>query len=134
MPNWTDVSNNVLIVLVDLENNGTIDDTLYLENQATGIGEDQGSIFSPNSYDLAQNYPNPFNSSTVIKYSILGEGLVTLKVFNIIGEEVATLVSEVKQAGSYQITFNSAQLPSGIYLYRIQSGSFIDTKKMILLK
>ena len=88
----------------------------------------------PTEYKLDQNYPNPFNNSTVIRYSIPNEGLVTIKVYNILGEEVAALVNETKQAGSYEATFNSDQLTSGVYLYKLNSGGFTQTKKMILLK
>jgi len=94
------------------------------------------------SFLLEQNYPNPFNNSTEIKYSIPKEALVTMKVYNIIGEEIATLVNEVKQADNYQVTFNAEQLTSGIYLYMLQTGdpstgsgqSFVDIKKMVLLR
>ncbi len=88
----------------------------------------------PDEYRLEQNYPNPFNNSTVIKYSIPQEGLVTLKIYNAIGEEVATLVNEIKQTGNYASTLDAANLTSGIYFYRIQARDFIETKKMILLK
>ena len=88
----------------------------------------------PDVYSLAQNYPNPFNPATTIKYSIPKEGLVTLKVYNVIGEEVATLVNEIKQVGNYNLTFDAENLSSGVYLYRLKAGSFVETKKMILVK
>ena len=96
----------------------------------------------PEEYALEQNYPNPFNPSTKIKYSIpsvIASGtkqsqLVTLKVYDLLGNEVATLINEERQAGSYEIQFDASGLASGIYLYKIESGSFIKTKKMILLK
>ncbi len=88
----------------------------------------------PEDYNLFQNYPNPFNPSTTIRYSIINPDLVRIKVYDILGREVATLVNEFKQAGFFEIQFNSAGLASGIYLYRIESGKFIQTKKMILLK
>lgn len=87
-----------------------------------------------NEYKLAQNYPNPFNPSTKISYSIKEEGLVTLKVFDILGKEIATLVNENKPEGNYEIEYNASDLPSGIYIYKIQSGSFMDVKKMLLTK
>jgi len=87
-----------------------------------------------NSFNLDQNYPNPFNSSTVISYTILQEGLVSLKVFNAIGEEVATLVNEIKQTGNYSVNYEATGLPSGIYFYRFQTGSFVEIKKMVLMK
>jgi photosystem II stability/assembly factor-like uncharacterized protein len=88
----------------------------------------------PLVFNLEQNYPNPFNPSTVIKYSIPHEGIVTLKVYNTIGEEVAVLFNGYRQAGSYETEFEAYGLPSQIYIYRLQSGSYTDTKKMILLK
>ncbi|MGB5530577.1 MAG: T9SS type A sorting domain-containing protein [Ignavibacteriaceae bacterium] len=88
----------------------------------------------PFSFSLEQNYPNPFNPSTKIKFTISDFGFVILKVFDVLGNEVATLVNEEKSAGEYEVEFNRKNLPSGIYFYRIQSGSFVDTKKMILLK
>jgi len=134
VPNWTDLSNNELMVLVDIGNDGTIDDTLYLQNQLSGIGDDQGSLLTPGSYNLAQNYPNPFNSSSVIKYTIPQLSQVTLKIFNALGEEVGTLVNEEKPAGTYEISWNAASLPSGVYFYQLQAGSFTETKKMVLMK
>jgi len=133
IPNWADVTNTPFTILVDIGNDGTVDDTLHLENEVTGMGEDQGSLI-PTEYRLEQNYPNPFNNSTILKYSVPKEGLVTLKIYDIIGEEVVTLVNETKQAGNFQITFNSDKLTSGVYLYKLTSGGFTETKKMILLK
>ncbi len=88
----------------------------------------------PVGFQLNQNYPNPFNNSTVIKYSIPQEGLVTLKVYNLLGEEVARLVNDIKQTGNYEVSFDATDLTSGIYFYRLNAGDFIETKKMILLK
>lgn len=85
-------------------------------------------------YQLDQNYPNPFNPTTTIKFSVAQTGPVTLKVFNILGSEVTTLVNEVKQAGQYQINFNAQKLSSGVYFYTLQSGNFTQTKKLILIK
>ena len=88
----------------------------------------------PTAFLLEQNYPNPFNSATAIQYSILQRGNVVLKVYGILGNEVVTLVNKEKDQGVYTINFDANNLASGLYLYRIQAGSFIDTKKMILLK
>jgi plastocyanin len=92
-------------------------------------------------FSLKQNYPNPFNPSTSIQYTIGIKQFVSLKVFNILGNEVAALVNEEKPAGTYEVTFNAKNFPSGVYLYKLQTGPstgsgqvFIDTKKMILLK
>jgi len=91
-------------------------------------------ILTPVEYALEQNYPNPFNPVTVLKYSLPVKNVVTLKVFNLLGEEVTTLVNEIKEAGSYEVNFNANGLPSGIYFYRIKAGNFVETKKMVLLK
>ena len=91
-------------------------------------------IILPTNYELYQNYPNPFNNSTVIKYSIPQEGLVTLKVYNLLGEEVKTLAKDTKQTGNYEVTFDAVTLPSGIYFYKLQAGDFVETKKMVLMK
>lgn len=88
----------------------------------------------PTSFVIYQNYPNPFNSSTVIKYEVPEEKQITITLYNSIGEEVSTVINEVKKAGRYSVTFDSPNLPSGIYFYRIIAGNFVDTKKMILLK
>lgn len=85
-------------------------------------------------YKLEQNFPNPFNPTTKISYSIKEESLVTLKIYDILGKEIATLVNENKAAGNYEIIFNASDLPSGMYIYKIQSGSFTDAKKMLLTK
>jgi hypothetical protein len=88
----------------------------------------------PNYYSLAQNYPNPFNPVTKINYTLPKSGNVELKVYDILGREVATLVNEVKQAGIYDVDFNATNLASGIYFYRIKAGDFSAIKKMVLVK
>jgi len=89
---------------------------------------------APSDYVLEQNYPNPFNPSTTIKFGIPEKNNVVLTVYNSLGAEVATLVNEVREAGSYEIDFNANNFSSGIYYYKIASGNFVETKKMILLK
>jgi hypothetical protein len=98
----------------------------------TDVSEEQISI--PENFILSQNYPNPFNPSTVIRYSLPVNSLVSLKVYTMLGQEAATLVNEVKQAGMYETTFDGTRLPSGIYSYRIQATGFTQTKKLILLR
>jgi photosystem II stability/assembly factor-like uncharacterized protein len=90
-------------------------------------------------FALSQNYPNPFNPVTIIKFEIPSQArndnaLVTLKVFDILGREIATLVNEEKPAGEYEVEFNGTNLPNGIYFYRLKAGSFVETKKMVLIK
>jgi hypothetical protein len=88
----------------------------------------------PQNYSLSNNYPNPFNPSTKIEFRISDPGIVTLKIYDLLGREVTTLISEEKPAGSYEITFDASSLSSGVYYYRLTSGTFIETKKMILIK
>ncbi|MGB5530869.1 MAG: T9SS type A sorting domain-containing protein [Ignavibacteriaceae bacterium] len=87
-----------------------------------------------NDYRLSQNFPNPFNPTTTIEYSIKSPGDVSLKVYDILGTEVASLVNEVKEPGNYSVTFDAENLPSGMYVYILSTGNFIDTKKFIILK
>jgi hypothetical protein len=88
----------------------------------------------PTEYKLEQNYPNPFNPTTTINYSIPKKGIVQLNVYDALGREVATLINKEQSVGNYKIDFNAASLTSGIYFYRLQSGSFTQTKKLILLR
>jgi photosystem II stability/assembly factor-like uncharacterized protein len=88
----------------------------------------------PEYYKLFQNYPNPFNPSTTIRYELPMASHVTLKVYNILGQEVATLVNEKKEAGRYEVNFDGSKLPSGVYFYRIQAGAFTQTRKLLLLR
>jgi hypothetical protein len=88
----------------------------------------------PIEYALEQNYPNPFNPSTTIKYSIPEDGFVKLAVYNMLGEQVATLVNAQQKSGRYEINFNASNLASGIYLYRLEAQNYLSIKKMILIK
>ena len=97
-------------------------------------GTTEAAVIKVNNYELFQNYPNPFNPSTQIRYQVPVEGLVTVKIYNSLGEEVSTLVNEVKQAGLHEVTFQSGNLGSGIYFYRFQAGNFTSTKKLTLIK
>lgn len=96
--------------------------------------DDDDLANQPSNFYLAQNYPNPFNPSTKISWQVPFSSHQTLKVYDVLGKEVATLVDEEKPAGNYEIEFDAANLSSGMYLYRLQAGSFIETKKMIYLK
>ena len=91
-------------------------------------------IEAPNQFIVYQNYPNPFNPTTTITYSLTKDSFVTLKIFNELGREVKTLVSENKLPGKYEIKFNGKNLSSGVYFYKITAGDFTDTKKLIILK
>jgi hypothetical protein len=88
----------------------------------------------PAEYELFQNYPNPFNQSTMFNFQCSMEGMVELKVFDLIGREVATLVNEKLQPGTYEVRFDAVNLPSGIYFYQLKSEKFSETKKLIILK
>lgn len=103
-----------------------------LVNVVTDVRDLQNG--TPVTYELSQNYPNPFNPSTMIRFAIPQEGMVNIKIFNTLGQEVATLVNEYRNAGNYEVDFNASGLTSGIYFYTITSNNFTLTKKMMLLK
>lgn len=86
------------------------------------------------NFKLSQNYPNPFNSTSLIKYSIPQSSNVVIKVFDILGNEIETLVNEEKTVGTYEITWTADNLPSGIYLYQLRAGSYLQSRKMVLMK
>jgi len=86
------------------------------------------------AYSLSNNYPNPFNPITTITYQIPELSFVTLKVYDVLGSELATLVNKEKPVGSYEVEFDATGLPSGIYFYKVQAGNYVETKKMVLLK
>jgi hypothetical protein len=96
--------------------------------------EDEDNLTIPTEYSLDQNYPNPFNPSTTINYQLPAKNHVSLKVYDILGNMVTTLVDQEMEAGYYTVNWNASQLASGIYVYRIISESFVSTKKMILMK
>ena len=99
----------------------------------TAVGKNASSSL-PNEYALGQNYPNPFNPATTIQYQIPASGLTTLKVYNLLGQEVATLVDGLVPVGSHQVTFDASRLTSGVYFYTLHSGNYVSTKKLMLLK
>ena len=112
---------------------------LYINTSFPGVTSIESEIENkidqlPSDYLLSQNYPNPFNPTTSLQYTIGSLQFVTLKVYDVLGREVATLVNEEKPAGEYEVEFNAANLPSGIYFYQLKAGQFSETKKMILLK
>ena len=104
----------------------------YVQNNPTGVELTDNEI--PTEFILEQNYPNPFNPTTTIRYSIPVSGKVSLKVFDILGSEVANLVNGEKAAGNYSVNWDASKLASGIYVYRIQTGSFVQAKKLVLIK
>ena len=141
---WADNSGNIYAAGDGEGSNGSQDFMAVKLSQTSGVN-DNNAI--PNQFELYQNYPNPFNPNTVIKYQLPETGFVTLKVYDVLGNEVATLINEEKTAGSYEIEFNSHSdesqnlpagrqgLSSGIYFYQIKvENKFIETKKLVLLK
>ncbi|HQF41428.1 MAG TPA: T9SS type A sorting domain-containing protein, partial [Ignavibacteriaceae bacterium] len=108
----------------------------WMENNM--IGEptfvNQENDLLPEKYVLEQNYPNPFNPTTTISWQSPVSSWQTLKIYDVIGNEVATLVDEFKEAGRYQIEFDATELTSGVYFYQLRAGSFSETKKLILMR
>jgi len=111
--------------LKQIDNNGSFSYSKEIEVTAD---------LTPNNYSLSQNYPNPFNPSTTINYSIANAGKVVLKIYDLLGKEVNTLVDENKPSGSYSVIFNARNMPSGIYVYELRTDGFVSRSKMILLK
>ncbi len=122
----------------DIDNTGVINNGYpFLVYNPILIVENEEKL--PSEFSLSQNYPNPFNPSTKIGYSIPGvethgHASVQLKVYNVLGREVTTLVNKEQSAGSYQVQFDASVLPSGVYFYQLKAGSFLETKKMLLLR
>ena len=138
--NWTEVDSgmtnkdvNTLIFMDDYLYAGTWDSGVWKRplNEITSVESVQSKL---SNYKLFQNYPNPFNSSTTIKFEIPKDGLVTLKIYNILGEEIETLFNEERSSGRYEVNFDAFKLPSGIYFYQLKTRDYVDTRKMILLK
>jgi len=138
--NFEDGDYRIIIEVFDESGNFDIDsmDVKFKNGNPVDVTNEVGNVYS---FNLEQNYPNPFNPSTNIGFRIADRGFVTLKVYDILGNEIATLVNEVLSAGEYEVEFNATShsgevrsLPSGIYFYQIKTGSFIQTKKMVLTK
>jgi ligand-binding sensor domain-containing protein len=111
-------------------NNGYI--AVYNPDAVSSIDDKENTV--PENFILFQNYPNPFNPSTKIVYQIPELSFVTIKIYDVLGNEIAVLVNEEKPVGSYEVEYNASSLPSGVYFYQLNAGSFIETKKMILIK
>lgn len=109
-------------------------DPSIILNYSTVTSVDNDITTVPDEFSLSQNYPNPFNPTTSIQYAVSNRQFVLLKVYNVLGKEVATLVNEEKPAGIYEVEFNASGLSSGVYFYQLNAGSFTETKKMILLR
>jgi len=141
--NILDAGNHTFTIYgVDAANTNAFLDILLLTNDADYIPSDsdfsvtnaENNFLRPEKFELLQNFPNPFNPTTLIKYAIAATSEVVIKVYDILGKEIATLVNEVKSPGVYQTQFNGNNLPSGIYIYTISAGKFSEAKKMVLIK
>jgi hypothetical protein len=122
---------DTLVVFLD----SVVSDTLLLQGKGlTTVGVHSLSDGIPKEFALDQNYPNPFNPSTVITYQLPSNTIVRLKVYDILGREIRTLVNERQAAGTHTILFDGSNLASGVYFFRMEAGSYIDTKKFVLLK
>lgn len=139
--NTQGLGNRTVRLKLVVDNNFSSDYSLskiYSDESALGkknfkeININGNSLFT--TYELNQNYPNPFNPSTTIKYQLPKDGMVTLKVYDILGAELATLVNEEKLAGKYEANFNASSLASGVYLYKLQANEYISVKKMVLIR
>ena len=137
--NWENLNSGLINYFnygINEDNNGylfvsTFGDGVFKSlTSISGIEDEKQFI----DFNLSQNYPNPFNPSTTIKYSIPNAGNISLKVYDVLGKEIATLVNEEKSSGNYEVEFNASNLTSGIYFYQLKAGNFIETKKMILLR
>jgi hypothetical protein len=106
----------------------------YVKDTASISVEEDKNLSISNTYELYTNYPNPFNSSTKIMYSIPNSTFVTVNIYDIFGRKIESLVSKFQKADTYSIEFNAGNLSSGIYFYRLQTGEYTDTKKLILKK
>ncbi len=130
------VPENLAYSNTSLQHAGTdgkaIGDLNWFPDQLVAVDETPDLV--PTKFELSQNYPNPFNPTTQIKYTIPQSRIVTLKVYNLLGQEVVTLVNQEQKPGNYTVNFDASKLASGVYMYRIQSGDFSLTKKMMLLK
>jgi hypothetical protein len=98
------------------------------------VGVEENEIGQPTEYALYQNYPNPFNPTTTVKYQIPELSFVILKVYDVLGNEIAILVNEEKPVGVYEVEWNASGLPSGVYFYQLQTEGFVETKKMVFMK
>jgi hypothetical protein len=116
---WTAMTNVDLIVRA------------FITGQPNAVGDEKGI---PKNFALMQNYPNPFNPATRISYELPTRSMVSLKVFDVLGREVAILANEEKEPGSYSAVWNARNSASGVYFYRLQAGSFTDVKKLVLLR
>ena len=129
---------NLNVLALGKDNNGFIyagtEDGLWRRNLSEVTSIKEGHHFIPANYILEQNYPNPFNPNTKIKYTVPQTSQVQIKVFDVLGREIEILINGKKTSGTFELTWNAANLPSGVYFYQLRAGDFMQTKKMILMK
>ncbi|NWG29621.1 MAG: T9SS type A sorting domain-containing protein [Ignavibacteriaceae bacterium] len=141
---WTQINDGFSSSAYYVLSTGINDKYIYAGTNASGVWRreltelitdvNSGNNLTPSEFYLEQNYPNPFNPSTSIQYQVSSISQVTLKVYDILGNEIVTLVNEEKPAGIYEIAFYATGLSSGIYFYKLSAGSFVQTRKMLLVK
>ena len=129
----TEAPSFILVGVTDDDSSSVQVDEIWYNERPAGLGiSDEAPIAS--RYELGQNYPNPFNPTTHIRFNIPETANAKLTVFNVMGEEVATLVNGVMQAGGHTVSWNAASMPTGVYFYQLESGNFSQTKKLLLVK
>lgn len=132
---WVDIADQEVTLSIDSNLDGEYDDSKSLTSMPVSSSEESERMQDiPEGFELAQNYPNPFNPTTQISYSLPGQTHVQVTVYNTLGQEVATLVNETKNAGRYEVSFDASGLSSGVYIYRLQTDSYTETRQMMLIK
>ncbi|MEG8947476.1 T9SS type A sorting domain-containing protein [Rosettibacter firmus] len=132
--NTTKTSNEFYVDVVSYPPEFSVVQNSNNNEQAISLAKESELVSISNEYILEQNYPNPFNPSTKITYSLPEASFVTLKVFDILGKEIVTLVNETKPSGKHEVEFDASQFPSGTYIYKLTAGNYQTIKKMLLLK
>jgi hypothetical protein len=136
IPNWDSLATQPVKILIDHGQDGTFEDSITVTGVVTGA-DDSGTPHDPPipaTFALRQNYPNPFNPITTIRYQLPVQSHVTLKIFDVLGREVAMLVNDVEGPGYISVKFDASGLPSGVYYYRLQADNFIEARKLLLLR
>jgi hypothetical protein len=129
------IGGNALTAWIDeREGNTRVYGNFFDIGIVTGIEHEEDRMIIPQDFSIFQNYPNPFNPSTNIEFALPKSAFVTLKVYNLLGEEVATLVAEQREAGIHRFNWDARGLASGVYLYRLEAGKFVAVKKLILMR
>ena len=128
------MDSSIISINVDLQGHLYVGTNKGLYKSTGFITSIENKPEAPSSFSLAQNYPNPFNPTTVIRYQLSMNSLATLKIYDVLGRLVKTLIEERQTAGNHSVTFSASNLSSGVYFYRLAAGHFSETKKMIFTK